>query len=89
MLLREQFLATCNRDLAVFLREQTVVDRDAMMEMAKRFALAHFTALSPSSGEKDSAKVGLPIPNDASRNGRFSPRNNLRYNSRSNIICFL
>ena len=89
LLLREQFLATCNRDLAVFLREQTVVDRDAMMEMAKRFALAHSTALSPSSGEKDSAKVGLPIPNDASRNGRFSPRNNLRYNSRSNIKCFL
>ena len=59
----------------------TVVDRDALMEMAKRFALAHSTALSPSSGEKDSGKVGLPIPNDVSRNGRFSPRNNLRYNS--------
>ena len=41
LLLREQFLSSCPRNVSVFLREQVSDSIESMMELATRFTLAH------------------------------------------------
>ena len=46
LILKEQFLHACPRDLAIFLREQAPGDLPMMMSFAARFASAHSSSVT-------------------------------------------
>ena len=65
LILREQFLFSCTRELAAFLREQAPTDMESMMNMAARFAVAHPTVVSRDSRRRrlclDEVRFLLPL----------------------------
>ena len=41
LLLKEQFLCSCPKDLAIFLKENSPVDQKSMLDLAERYEMAH------------------------------------------------
>ena len=81
LILREQFLSSCPRNVSVFLREQVSDSIESMMELATRFTLAH-SSESLSETMRDKAVYHPSVLPKHSSQGRQA-------NSRPARKCFL
>ena len=41
LLLKKQFLCSCPKDMAIFLKENTPVDQKSMLDLAEKYEMAH------------------------------------------------